>query len=183
MPPERKRLVVLLTVLVGLLAVAGYQYWPSSAPEAVAARQVARAGGRASSPATIAAPDVHLGALSEERPRPEGDPERNLFRFKARAQPPRPVAVAREVAPPPPQPQGPPPPPALPPISMRFIGLLEAAEPAQKIAILTDGRGIYQGREGDIIEGRFRILKIGVESVDMAYLDGRGRQTIRLSGS
>lgn len=66
---------------------------------------------------------------------------------------------------------------------MRFIGLLEAAEPAQKIAILTDGRGIYQGREGDIIEGRFRILKIGVESVDMAYLDGRGRQTIRLSGS
>jgi hypothetical protein len=66
---------------------------------------------------------------------------------------------------------------------MRFIGLMEATEHAQKIAVLTDGRGIYQGREGDIIEGRYRILKIGVESVEMAYLDGRGRQTIRLSGS
>lgn len=66
---------------------------------------------------------------------------------------------------------------------MRFIGLLEATEHAEKIAVLTDGRGIYHGREGDIIEGRYRILKIGVESVDVAYLDGRGRQTIRLSGS
>jgi hypothetical protein len=66
---------------------------------------------------------------------------------------------------------------------MRFIGLVESADPARKIAILTDGRGLYQGREGDIIEGRYRILRIGVESVDLAYLDGRGRQTIRLSGS
>ena len=66
---------------------------------------------------------------------------------------------------------------------MRFIGLVEAPQQAQKIAVLSDGRGIYQGREGDIIEGRYRILRIGVESVDMAYVDGRGRQTIRLSGS
>lgn len=66
---------------------------------------------------------------------------------------------------------------------MRFIGLVEAPQQAQKIAILSDGRGIYQGREGDIIEGRYRILRIGVESLDMAYVDGGGRQTIRLSGS
>ena len=66
---------------------------------------------------------------------------------------------------------------------MRFIGLVETQETARKIAIFSDGRGIYQGREGDIIEGRYRILRIGVESVEMAYLDGRGRQTIRLSGS
>ena len=50
-------------------------------------------------------------------------------------------------------------------------------------SILSDGRGIYQGREGDIIEGRYRIVRIGLESVEMTYLDGRGRQTIRLSGS
>jgi len=50
--------------------------------------------------------------------------------------------------------------------------------------VLSDGRGgipMY-GKEGDIIDGRYRILKIGVESIEMAYLDGRGRQTIRLSG-
>ena len=50
--------------------------------------------------------------------------------------------------------------------------------------MLSDGRNPpFQGEEGDIIEGRYRILKIGVESIELAYLDGRGRQTIRLTGS
>ena len=39
-----------------------------------------------------------------------------------------------------------------------------------------------RGREGDIIDGRYRLVRIGVESVVMEYLDGRGRTTIRLSG-
>ena len=67
---------------------------------------------------------------------------------------------------------------------MKFIGIVEAPTHGQKIAILSDGRNApFYGKEGDIIEGRYRILKIGVESIEMAYLDGRGRQTIRLTGS
>jgi hypothetical protein len=31
--------------------------------------------------------------------------------------------------------------------------------------------------------GQYRILRIGAESIEMSYLDGRGRQTIRLTGS
>ena len=42
-----------------------------------------------------------------------------------------------------------------------------------------DARG---GVEGEIILGRYQILKIGNESIEMAYPDGRGRQTIRLTG-
>jgi hypothetical protein len=38
------------------------------------------------------------------------------------------------------------------------------------------------GKEGDVIDGRYRIVRIGVESIELTYLDGRGRQTIRLSG-
>ena len=83
-----------------------------------------------------------------------------------------------------PVPTGPPPPPPLPPIGYKFIGVVEGPAQATKIAILSDGRNApFTGREGDIIEGRYRILKIGVESIEMAYLDGRGRQTIRLTGS
>jgi len=80
-------------------------------------------------------------------------------------------------------PSGPPGPPPPPPIGLRFIGLLETGN-AQKIAILSDGRGspLY-GKEGDTLLGQYKILHIGVESIEMAYLDGRGRQTIRLSGS
>jgi len=52
------------------------------------------------------------------------------------------------------------------------------------VAILSDstGRTDY-GKEGQEIQGRYRILKIGVESIDIAYLDGTGRQTIRQGGS
>jgi hypothetical protein len=59
---------------------------------------------------------------------------------------------------------------------------VEGKKPVGRLAILSDGRGVYYGHEGEIIEGRYRILRIGVESVDLAYLDGRGRQTIRLTG-
>jgi hypothetical protein len=179
MPPDR-RLIALFGLLVVLLALAGYRWYGPATTATGAARATGRAarGGRAAT--SVAAPDVHLQALQEQRPEPQ--PERNLFRFKPKAPPPPPPRAA---APPPvaTAPTGPPPPPPLAPIAMRFIGLVEAPEHAQKIAILSDGRGIYQGREGDIIEGRYRIVRIGVESVEMAYLDGRGRQTIRLSGS
>ncbi len=179
MPPERRRLIILIGVLAVLVAVAAYRWFGPDGAAATTARATGRAarGGRTAT--SVTAPDVHLQALQEPRPQPQ--PERNLFRFRPKAAP----APPHVVAPPPvaSAPAGPPPPPALAPIAMRFIGLVEAPEHAQKIAILSDGRGIYQGREGDIIEGRYRIVRIGVESVEMTYLDGRGRQTIRLSGS
>ena len=110
--------------------------------------------------------------------------ERDLFRFRAKPVPP--PAPRQAVATAPPQaivPSGPPPPPPLPPIPLRFIGLMDSAT-TNKIAILSDGRGApILGRQGDTVLGQYKILRIGVESIEMAYLDGRGRQTIRLSGS
>jgi hypothetical protein len=78
-------------------------------------------------------------------------------------------------------PAGPPPPP---PIPLKFIGIAEAPTQSMRIAAFVDSTGhAWQGREGDVVAGQYRILKIGMESIEMAYLDGRGRQTIRLSGS
>jgi hypothetical protein len=71
----------------------------------------------------------------------------------------------------------------LPPIPLRFIGLIEPVQRSGRVAMLSDGRGaVISGREGDIIEGRYRVLRIGADSLELAYADGRGRQTIRLSG-
>ncbi len=80
-------------------------------------------------------------------------------------------------------PSGPPPPPPVPAIGLKFIGLLEPG-PGQRIAVLSDGRGapIY-GKEGESLLGQYRILRIGPESIELEYIDGRGRQAIRLSGS
>jgi hypothetical protein len=77
-------------------------------------------------------------------------------------------------------PTGPPPPP---PIALKFIGVVERAPSQLKLAVLSDGRNVFYGREGEVIEGRYRIERIGVESIEMSYVDGRGRQTLRLSGS
>ena len=70
-----------------------------------------------------------------------------------------------------------------PPIPLRFIGIVDETRRHLKLAVLSDGRNVFYGREGDIIEGRYRILRIGVESIEMTYVDGRGQQTIRLTGS
>ena len=48
--------------------------------------------------------------------------------------------------------------------------------------VLTDGELVFHGRVGEVIDGRFRIVGIGLESVDVARIDGRGQQTLRLSG-
>jgi hypothetical protein len=77
----------------------------------------------------------------------------------------------------------PPGPPPLPPIPLKFIGLVEGSTTARKIAVLSDSKGlVVHGTEGAIIDGRYRILAIGTESIDIAYADGRGRQTLRLTG-
>ena len=121
-------------------------------------------------------------ALEAERPKP-AEAERNLFRFKPKPPPPPPPPATAPAAPPPPVPPVRRAPPPLPPIALKFIGLVETTDRSQTARgpERRPGRLIY-GKEGDIIEGRYRILRIGAESIELAYLDGRGRQTIRLSG-
>jgi hypothetical protein len=200
MGTERRRQIALAVVAV-VLAVVAYQAWPrTSAAPGTASNQ--RSTSQASSSGTTGtnarpsrqaekqpggpnAPDVHLEALEAEHPKPSSA-DRNLFRFKPKAPPPPPPPPRQqqvEMAPQGPPP-GPPPPPPPPPITVKFIGLADVAPGKPKIAVLTDGLGAPQiGHEGEVVFGKYRILKIGVESIEMAYLDGRGRQTIRLSGS
>jgi hypothetical protein len=48
--------------------------------------------------------------------------------------------------------------------------------------VFSDGHDVFFGREGEVIEGRYKILRIGIESVEVSYADGRGRQRIPLTG-
>ena len=198
MATERWRQLLLGGLVVVLLVVLA-RLWTPSTPAAAASnkpvsvpapRQQTQQAAQTPAPQPPAVapgpPTVHLDALESERAAPEAI-ERNLFRFKPKAPPPPPPAPVRPVQPVTPAsavPAGPPPPPPLPPIALKFIGLVEAPAHGEKIAILSDGRNApFYGKEGAIIEGRYRILRIGVESVELAYADGRGRQTIRLTGS
>jgi hypothetical protein len=184
----RDRLWKIVLVALGLvLAFTLYHGWsdPSAVPLLSSNGSTGPFAGstrRLPQPA-VAAPDVHLKELDMERPTP-ALADRNLFRFKPKplpAPPPPPAPPPVVSAPPPNVARGPTQPP---PIPLKFIGLIGPSAEVPKIAVFSDGRGLPQyGREGDIILGQFRIVHIGTESIDMSYLDGRGRQTIRLTGS
>ena len=75
-------------------------------------------------------------------------------------------------------PAGPPPPP---PITVKFIGVVSRQD-VGKVAVLSDGKNVYYGRAGEIVDGRWRIVSIGEESLQIEYADGRGRQTVRMTG-
>jgi hypothetical protein len=176
-----------LVIVAGVLWVVQREEGPAAAPQTASNQRGAAAQ---QSAGTIPVEDVKLELLQGERAE-LSEPERNPFRFQPKAPPPAPASGtggrAGGAAPPPPEIVAPPPlppgPPPIPPIPIRFIGLVEAPTQAGRIAILSDGRGaVLYGKEGDIIEGRYRLLRVAPDAIDMAYTDGRGRQTLRLSG-
>ena len=67
-------------------------------------------------------------------------------------------------------------------IPLRFIGFVESPGIQGRIVVLTDGDVVFYGRQGDVIDGRYRIVGIGLESVDLERIDGGGAQTVSLPG-
>jgi hypothetical protein len=185
---DRRTLIAVAVAVLLAAAVAWAWFGPApSSPAAVAPRQSspARRASDQQDPVLPPAADVKLGSLAAPRAEPEAA-TRNPFRFERRSAPQ--ASLPTESSPPglvlkPAEPAAPTGPPAPPPIPLKFIGMVEKAD-GSKLAVLAagDGRSPMHGKEGDIIDGRYRILKIGTESIEMVYLDGRGRQTIRLTG-
>jgi hypothetical protein len=180
MAADRRRLWSAGLALLVLAVGAWWQTRPAP-PAGVAGAGRPRAARTAAQPAAEPVKPLRLDALTADRGEPSGT-ARNPFRFQPKVvPPPPPVAqppedVTRPVMPP--VPAGPPPPP---PIPLKFIALIERAN-GVKWAVLSDGKVTMYGRDGDTIDGRYRIVKIGAESVEVTHLDGRGRQVIRLTG-
>jgi hypothetical protein len=161
-------------VLIALLVIAR----PVLNPPTVAVQQssnqsVATAG---------QAPIVPVVDLALDRLQTAGgqlrESDRDPFRFRPKPPPPAPRVVQAPPVFQPTVPQGPPPPP---PIPLKYFGVLTVD--GQRVAAFSDERGnTFRGKEGDVLEGRYRLLRIGPDSVDLAFLDGRGRQSIRLTG-
>lgn len=118
--------------------------------------------------------DVRLEALSEPRPE-RAAAGRNPFRFGDRAAgPPTPTApVDRQVR------AGS---RAAPPSPLRLIGVVDAPESAGPIAVLADGAGVFQGRVGDTVAGRYRIIRIAADTVEVELLVAGGQRILRLDG-
>ncbi len=105
---------------------------------------------------------------------------RNPFRERPAPPPAAPVLPGRPVPGASAEFQGPLPPPPPPPITLKLVAIVQGS--GRPVAALTDGRDVFYGREGDVVEGRYRIIKINVESIDISYVDGRGQRRIGLTG-
>ena len=66
-------------------------------------------------------------------------------------------------------------------VSLTFIGFVESPGIEGRVVVLTDGELVFHGRVGDVIDGRYRIVGLGLDSVDVERIDGQRQQTLRLS--
>ena len=174
--PRTWLLIVLGLLVVGLVA---YRMWPDESA-AMTPPPATQARGQQNAPEKVASNElkVRLDALTAKRPDP-GDAERNPFRFRPPPAPPAPPPV--KFTPVLPTEPTLPPPPVIPPIPLKFMGTVEG--PGIKLAALTDCKGFtYSGREGETIDGRYKLVRIQTESIVMEYQNGTGRTTIRKSG-
>jgi len=174
---------VMVVLLIGTAWWGYRQFYPADASPS-ASNGVTSGAVAPVIPAGSLPPALKLAALEPVEEKPAAN--RNPFRFGEPPPPPAPPPQPKVIAPPPPPPvqapQLPPQPPPIPPIPLKFIGVMQLPN-GQKRAALSDGRGTLSGGEGDVIDGRYRIVKIGVESIVMEYVDGKGRQTIPLRGT
>lgn len=166
--------VAAAAVFVALLVIARPVLYPSANP----AQQSSNGAVATSGPLPVVpVVDLNLDRLRKvggELPAAERDP----FRFRPKPPPPAPRVQAPPVVFTPPVPTGPPPPP---PIPLKYIGTFSLD--GRRVASFSDARGnTFSAKEGDVLEGRYRLLRIGPDSVDVAYIDGSARQTIPMRG-
>lgn len=172
-----------ILVLIGLLIIAAVVWvWGSHhSPVAVGTGAVARNF----APLKVENPALHWWKLEASQKTEYKSTGRNLF---------------SEVAPPPPNsqpsgpnglqsqaPQGLPPGPTAPqlPANLKFYGYGTVPVGTPRLAFFTDGTDVFIVGEGDVLMGRYRILKIGNASLEFEEVGTgrRGSATIEDQGS
>ena len=188
---------VIAAVVLGLIAVVALAYevsgWFGSSSAStsvpattnvavnVAPRQRTNAANRNTAskkdPVQILDPSLRFDVLkSSEDTKYEGT-GRNIFRVFVEP-PPRPVVPVT----PQPQPSGPaayvPPPP--PPIELKFYGFATPAGGTKRI-FLAHNEDVFIAKEGEIVDRRYKVMKISANSVDILDVLTNNRQSIPLT--
>jgi hypothetical protein len=193
---KKKRLIAMVLVAVALTAISRMVWWwttrgvdsvPASAPTSQTATSSAAGGGSSSSghsaqhleSASNLDPTLHPEWMAlAENTRYTGT-SRNIFskdslppaQMQAAEKPIAPVRTGAAAAP-----AGPPPPPA---INLKFYGFA-TEQNGRKLIFLLDGEDVFIAGQGDIVDGRYKVVSIGNTSVvvqDLAYND---KQTLAL---
>jgi hypothetical protein len=172
--PREKALVGLL-----LMVFASVAYFRlRSSPLSPSATRRADAGA-----AIEAVPRIDLARLGQERPETEAG-RRNIFDFGVPPTPP-PAPPPPVTAPAQTEDIAPTPPPAsrLAPLNLKFIGSVENAKGVRVAVLLTDRNEVLTGQPGEVVANRYKISKIGFESVDLEEVGSGQVRRIPLRGN
>jgi hypothetical protein len=159
-------------------------FWSRSGPPSTASANGSR--GVAGGPAGVEpdVPRIDLGRLESPKAG-TGAGQRDLFDFGA---PPAPPPTLRPAVPtPPPELVGPvvpiiPTPTPLPPLSIRYVGVLEDKRGLKVAVFLTEREEVLTGQAGQLVGNRFRVVRIGLESVDIQEAGSDHTRRIPLGG-
>jgi len=182
----------LLRLLAAVAAVAALRLlWIAAAPSAAARdRADGATPGRAAARASEALPD-RLELLRSDRLDARPAPfevGRDLFRYGPPPAPPgpsaeelassrqaseeaRPAAAASPAAALPRPPE----------IRLRFLGSFGPAEAKIAVFVAPGEEGVLNAVEGDVLAGKFRVERVGYESVDLAFVEFPGEPLRRLA--
>ena len=142
----------------------------SATPNALPTAPGARSGGKAAPPLD---PTLRADLLKNSEGALYKGSGRNIFEEQLPIEPPKHPVIVEQTTPPPP-----PPPP--PPIPLKFYGF--ANKPGQAKAIfLANGDDIFIGHEGEIVNRRYKILRIHPTTVEIEDVLNNNRQSIPLT--
>jgi hypothetical protein len=116
-------------------------------------------------------PRIDLARLDAKQPDNDAG-RRDLFDYGAAPEPEE--TQGQQPPPMPPPPVNPPPMvasgpvvPTLPPLNLKYIGSVENAAGVKVAVLVTDRREVLTGQAGQVVANRYRISRIGLESVDL----------------
>jgi hypothetical protein len=127
-------------------------------------------------------PRIDLARL--DRPRPaSGVGRRDLFDFATPPPTPPPpmpsVAPVLETAPPVTVPT----PPPLTPLNIKYIGAFESERGLKVAVLMTDRKEVLTAQAGQVVANRYRVVRIGIESVDVQEVGSDQVRRIPLKGN
>lgn len=181
---SENKLELWTAIILGVLALASIGYWmESSGPHgSESPHATAKAAGNRPLINPLD-PTLRLDLLdSSQNVKYEGK-GRNIFKAGAPVDIERPktpplIGNGKQTTVPVPTPQNQT--PAAPSINLKFFGMASRAGEQPRI-FLSEGESVFVAREGDVIDSRYKVVRITPQSVEIEDLLNNNKQTISLS--
>jgi hypothetical protein len=123
-------------------------------------------------------PTLRLDLLKGSEDREYSGAKRNIFKEYEPPPPPIPKPIISPTTPRGPVATGPPPPP---PIPLKFYGFASHPGEPKKVFLSSNEGDVFIGGEGDIVDRRYKIVKITNSSVEIEDVLNNNKQTLPLS--